>query len=647
MFASAILLAAAVSAPPEITWSVMHPTAIDVEYMKRVAEKAEAYGGVDSFEICGMEQKGINALSFFGRYPHAAANVDRAFVEKTRRDLNAACKIAHMAGKKVYFWHRENLVPVGIFEDIPALLDDSGEFNLLGEAYDAYLREKIDDAFAACPGLDGLVLTLTESEYSVLHNSNQARYPAVAVVAHLIGIFTSELERRGKRFILRSFGNGEDYAKIIAGARVATERNGIRFEIETKVTESDFVPWLPVNKYLKRTPPLSLGAECDAFGEFLGAGALPAAHVAKIAEYVAASRVEGVSRYVIRIDRRGRTIFDSAHEVNLRAYMRFIRDETATADDVLHATAREQFGPTGDAMVPILESEIEMARGICYVASNLMFHTQPTSTNFQMAKAGGMFALFREGEPLLELAPIWSILSDGCAPSHREVMAEKDRAVVAAETGLARIERLAPLLPPDECARQRRAFSNAVALARSMRAFTRCAATYFDEMSNRVDCPKRLECAVAEARSEIAGMTGCSMEPYLTGLSSYCGELLEEYRVERAMRRRIESRAEVVDFVIPGGIFDDVKVRRVMHAAYPERRGCRIVRHVGNARYPNGTIAVRLKAPQSARIEVALDPDGAQCADITKSWSNGVWSVTVGKKGMEHPAVLFISAAIE
>ena len=122
---------------------------------------------------------------------------------------------------------------------------------------------------------------------------------------------------------------------------------------------------------------------------------------------------------------------------------------------------------------------------------------------------------------------------------------------------------------------------------------------------------------------------------------------MEEYSVERAMRRRIESRAEGVDFVIPGGIFDDVKVRRVMHAAYRERRGCRIVRHVGNARYPNGTIAVRLKAPQSARIEVALDPDGAQCADITKSWSNGVWSVTVGKKGVEHPAVLFISAAIE
>ena len=107
------------AASAEISWSVMHPTAIDVAYMKRVIEKAKEYGGVDSFELCGLEQIGINALSTFDRYPHAAAKVDRAFVEKTRSDMNAVCALAHAAGKPVYFWHRENLVPKGIFEDVP------------------------------------------------------------------------------------------------------------------------------------------------------------------------------------------------------------------------------------------------------------------------------------------------------------------------------------------------------------------------------------------------------------------------------------------------------------------------------------------------------------------------------------------------
>ena len=46
---SAAVVACAVSAwaKPEISWSIMHPTAIDIAYMKRVVEKAAEYGGVD------------------------------------------------------------------------------------------------------------------------------------------------------------------------------------------------------------------------------------------------------------------------------------------------------------------------------------------------------------------------------------------------------------------------------------------------------------------------------------------------------------------------------------------------------------------------------------------------------------------------
>ena len=40
------LLASVAQASPEITWSVMHPTAIDTNYMARVAAKAVEYGGV-------------------------------------------------------------------------------------------------------------------------------------------------------------------------------------------------------------------------------------------------------------------------------------------------------------------------------------------------------------------------------------------------------------------------------------------------------------------------------------------------------------------------------------------------------------------------------------------------------------------------
>ena len=36
---------------PEVTWSLMHPTPLNVDYMKRVITEAANYK-VDSFELC-------------------------------------------------------------------------------------------------------------------------------------------------------------------------------------------------------------------------------------------------------------------------------------------------------------------------------------------------------------------------------------------------------------------------------------------------------------------------------------------------------------------------------------------------------------------------------------------------------------------
>ena len=622
----------------------MHPTAIDTNYMARVVEKAMEYGGVDSFEVCGLEQKGINALLLFERYPQTSATVDRAFVEKTRADLNAVCELAHGAGKPVYFWHRENLVPKGIFEDVPELLDADGEFDLLSKAYGDYLRYKIDDVFRNCPGLDGLVLTLTESEYSVLHNSNQERYPAVKVVQNLVGVFTEELGRRGKRFILRSFGDGEDHEKIIGGAIAASRQSGVVFEIETKVTEADFVPWLPKNKYLKRDRPLELGAECDALGEFLGAGYLPAAQVHRIKEYVDSAREEGASRYAIRIDRKGFSIFDSAHEINLHAYMRFIRDPKATADDVIAEYAAKRFGAAAKEMSSVLASELELVRNVNYVCSNLTFHAFPIGRDFKYVKAGGIFSLYRENEPLADMEPIWSILSWMRAPTHRRILEEKDRGVALAEKGLAAIERFRDEMPADEYGRQRRAFANAVTLSKALRAYTRCVVAYFEDMAEGSDEPKRLAKASAEASATIDALRGGIMDrPYLDGIGFLCREFLREYRIERAMRRKLQ-RPDVYDFVLPGCITDDGRVVRLMHAAYPETKTDRIVRYAGNNRFPIGRITVKLHAPESARIEVALDPDGASACDVRKSWADGIWTVSIGKTGADYPAVLSVAA---
>ena len=632
LLAAAMAAAASVDAAPkpEISWSIMHPTAIDIAYMQRVVAKAAEYGGVDSFEVCGdchSPYGGINGLSMLEPYPHAHALVDPASVEKARREMREICRLAHGIGKPLYYWHREIFIPKGLLEDLPSLKDEDGEFDLLGDTYRDYLRFKLDETFKHCPELDGVVLTLTEADFSVIHNSNPERYPPKKVVEHLVRIFAEEHEKRGKRFILRSFGsNSQDYEDIIGGAVRAARDHG--FEIETKVTEADFVPWLPKNPFLKKNPPLTLGAECDALGEYLGAGYLPAAQVARIREYVASAREEDVDRFTLRIDRVGNSIFDSAHEVNLYAYMRFIRDPAATVDGVIAEYAAKRFGAAAERMALLLKGELEMVRNLHYIASNLTFHSFPIKPNFKTLKAGGIFSVYREGVDLTAAKDIWSILDGMRTPSHAQILAEKEKGIAA---------------------------------GRALRAYTRCAVAYFDDMFAAKDEPDRLlaasEAAVREIESMMADVNdnftgkgshfnvvgGNIDRVYFVGLRFFCRELVREYRIERAMRRKLE-RVGAYDFVIPGGIYDDNRVIRTMHGAYSQTKDDRVVRFAGNPVFPNGTLAVKLTAPEDARLAVALDPDGAQTCRIDKSWKDGVWTVTVGKKGTDYPGVLSIAA---
>jgi hypothetical protein len=644
---------------PEISWSIMHPTGIDIGYMKRVAAKAAEYGGVDSFEVCGdchSPYGGINGLSMLDPYPKAHAQVDPKAVEKARADLNAIVDIAHSVGKPLYYWHREIFIPKALLEDLPRLLDEDGEFDLLGKTYQDYLRFKIGEAFKHVPGLDGIALTLTEADFSVIHNSNPKRYPPPKVVESLVRIFAEEHAKRGKRFILRSFGSiRKDYEDIIAGAVAAAKDHA--FEIETKVTEADFVPWLPKNPFLKKNPPLTLGAECDALGEYLGAGYLPAAQVERIREYVESAREEDVDRYTIRIDRVGNTIFDSAHEVNLYAYMRFIRDPAATADEVYAEYAKKHYGAAADEMAALEKTELEMVRNIHFVASNLVFHSFPLKSDMKVLKACGIFGLYREHADLSMSRGSWSILHWQKAPTHERILKEKALGLKAAEDGLAKIRSLKAKLPADEFSRLERAWSAAVFAGRTIKAFTGCVVAYFEDMAARQDTPYRLRAAVADAIEKIESqmtdvndfypggreyfnVCGRNLDRvYAIGLRYACNALLEEYDAERKVRRELEARADVCDFVVAGGIYDDGRVLRPMHAAHAELRLGRVMRRVGNPVFPNGTITVKFRDVPGAKVEVALDVSGAQVYSCQETVSGGVRTVTIGKKGADYPCV--------
>ncbi|MBQ9338202.1 MAG: hypothetical protein IJS14_13000 [Lentisphaeria bacterium] len=666
------------STKKEITWSLMHPTPIDSAYMRRIAAEAARYD-MDSFELCGAfahPSGGLNGQLLFEPYPAAAAQCDREMVLRTRQTLREIVDIADAIGKPVYLWHREIMMPKGMLEDRPAMLDRDGEFDLLGRDFEDFLRYKIDNVFRVEPKLGGVVLTLTEADFSVIHNSDPDRYPPDRVVEKIVRIFAEEHEKRNKRFILRSFGSiAADYEDILRGARAAAEDHF--FDIETKITPYDFDPFLPLNPFLKQQPGTRLNAECDVLGEFLGAGYLPAANVDNIAGYVRSGEAAGVARYAIRLDRIGNSIFDS-HEINLYAYHRLIRDPGLTTDDIYREWAEKHWRGCEKEMTELARLGLDAVLKTNFVCGHVMFHLLPLQPDWKWIESGGGIGVYRNDVPLRQLRGNWGILSGCNAPGRAAIRAEKAEAVRLAKEGLARIEKLKNVLDPAEFAKAERVWKHLNIAAPAIAAFSESLASYFDDLDRDLPEPEKLKTAVAEAERLLTSMmddpsetlpeaVSCSAgaalpgedldRVYLKGLRYLCRGMAERYRAEQSLRRAM--RPGSLDLVLPGSFGDQWRVFRYMHASHSGLVDGVPVRYAGNPVFPNGFIEVELACEPGGMIEIRLLPGCAAECKLTLNGKAGRTAVPadgivripaeaakttlrIEKSGSEYPAVTVI-----
>lgn len=628
---------------PEITWSIFHPTALDTEYMELVMSQAKKYNP-DSFEICGQCHHplgGLDGLMRYEKYPEVNARLDKEGIEKNRATLRKILNMAHDAGKPVIYWHREIMVPSEIIKLVPTLIDENGEFDLLGSDFEDLIRYKLESTFEAVPELDGIVLTLTEADYSVIHNSTPDKYPPAKVVEKIVRIFASELQKRGKRFVLRSFGSiPQDYEDILAGAALAAK--DFRFDIETKITPYDFVPFLPPNPFFKDIPGAFNSAELDSLGEFLGAGYLPAANVENIVRYAREAREKGIARYAIRLDRVGNSIFKT-HEINLFAYHKAVSNPDMTADDIWKEWSLIRWKDCADEMIALSKSGFELVKKTHYVDGNVIFHMFPLDGSLKWLKAGGIFGLFKNNVKLEALTGIWSILSHKNAPGRDAVKREKAEAADLAGKGLAKIKELKNRLPSEEFEMAERAWNNAYVAANAVKAFCDAVCAYFDDMeAGRADHPNLTQ-AIASAKSiceklrtnpsaafakkqssdaiehHAFAITKDIDAVYTNPIMLLLDALLEEYKAEFEAGQEFRNSGSNIDFAICGGITDEWRIGRYMHASHSGLRDGVPFRTVANRVFPNGFINIKLDNPAAGKclVKVKGNPTASEAFKIT------------------------------
>ncbi|HYD85776.1 MAG TPA: hypothetical protein VEA63_17030, partial [Opitutus sp.] len=439
---------------------------------------------------------------------------------------------------------------------------------------------------------------------------------------------------------------------------------------ETKITAYDFSPFLPLNPFLRRAGMTGLSAEYDCIGEFLGAGFLPAADPQRVIDYVSFAKDQGVHRHVIRVDRIGHPVFTSTQAVNLLAFDRAIADTQVSAAAIWNEWAAAKWPDCASTMTGIMQRGIEAVKKIHFIDGHVIFHAFPIHAEMKWLKACGIFSVFEPEVSLAEHQGMWGILTDRTTPSHAALLHEKDEAVSIADTALAHLRQLRDALPPAEFQLAETAWKNATIVSRLLRAWCRCVCAYFDDMKARRSSHPALTAAIAAGKPEFeqhvpeafnipSAVSSAASIPsaheygdpeggshdiasaYARPLWRLIQLLPVEYQAEWTERSGWITRSDVVDFIVCGGLLDDFRVHRFMHAAHAPLLDGRPARVAGNRVFPNGFIECRLTVPSRGKFLLVVKGAPSKSKGFRLTVNGKTADVLYGENGtFEHLAEL-------
>jgi hypothetical protein len=311
-------------------------------------------------------------------------------------------------------------------------------------------------------------------------------------------------------------------------------------------------------------------------------------------------------------------------------------------------------------------------------------------------KASGILSTFTAGASLHRHADMWGINSEKLAPSRAALLAEKDEAVALADAGWQRLQTLAPRLPEAEFQVAATAWGHATKVTRWIRAWCGCVSAYVDDLTaGRLDHPA-LTAAIAACEREFDAVLGeSSPRPasaavatpeneyggrergdsgiaaaYAAPLRELGRALISEYEGEWAERAAWRAEPGLVDFVVCGGIADDFRVRRAMHASHAQLIRGRPARAAGNRVFPNGFIECELAAPtgrpcrlvvrgdrasspgfrltiDGARREARYDAAGCYEERLVAAPAAGAITVRIEKSGADYPWIFGLATLTE
>ena len=352
----------------------------------------------------------------------------RELVQKTI----ALCDELHL---KVYVWAKELNIGEHL---INTDLDPNGGGKAMWEARRAAYRA----AFAACPGLTGVVLQFgscpTEPwELSDGASAFNAATPCEERIKLIVNIVKEECDAAGKRLDVRDFNHSpaqqqcmRDGFQLVSGVRAVN-----------KEVPQDWQVYYPLNPMIGDVGGNENAVEFDLGCEYWGCSKVPFAMVDYLGGRMHAMASKGISGVVVRAERGDDAALGTPNELNLYAMARLVKDADTAPDSIYADWLKQRYHvdaatPAGQALIAAFRLSFDAGRKMFYVLNH--WALEKSSQIPDSARADCLyFKALPQWDP--EYKADWQALTQPKAPVLLKIWQEKTEAVELAQEALAKL----------------------------------------------------------------------------------------------------------------------------------------------------------------------------------------------------------------
>lgn len=536
--------------------SVCHPVEADKEYLLYTVDYA-AKNGFDHIQYGGpmhnLVKGNIDGMTMYRKYSEFNSKKDYDYVKLSMDALSCAAAKAKENGIKMYAWHHELYLPNGFKEAYPEVLNSYGDIEVSHPLVQDFIENKIADFFDAYPDIDGIVLTLHETQVPLLKLKNQ-KLGKVERVKHITKILYDSCKAHGKDMIVRNFASTEEDYEMMTKAY---EEISPELVVMDKWTQFDWSLTMPSNPFYAKIKKNPLFVEGDIFGEYFGKGRLPfmlKEHLKAKFEYCSSFKPLG---YAVRIDRNGMAPFSDVNEVNLHILSAYLNGKDPVAS--INRFFETKYPHASKEVMEIMDKTEDVLIKSIYIKGYLfselsVFPTLNHCINhyyFEMMKES---CCIESNE--------WYIPANWQKPSADEMLREKEEAVIEAEALLKKLEILESKIEKDEYQKLWTKFANLKYVAKMWQLLFEVHmnyARYFETKDSfyerkLLETVERMLTLNEAGKKELGSEYYCIIRNRSTAdmPSSFASDILKSFRLEKAAMQKLEAE-QLTDYVICGG----------------------------------------------------------------------------------------------